>query len=287
VSTLLTHQRVCTWLGWRLSLFSSVRRSSASRLAGTSRARLHHCVYPVDSSARVHLVGVAFVSLLQRAAQLGEQAGRHACGQRVARASVRAQHHLYTSPSESKDTALFSIGMILQDNVLLTVNVLCGASNASRASVYSHGNGKGNESARQGTGFGWEVAHAAVSRRPPIYLDTMVARNEGYTYAAKVWDLSILQGPFSVAPCQPWRYDSQLFHRSPLVAQGFVHNIVRTAFSFGLSLALLTRVERAAPASDACTRASLASANTSASSSVRSLTASSTPCAPHTRFLST
>jgi hypothetical protein len=80
VSTLLTHQRVCTWLGWRLSLFSSVRRSSASRLAGTSRARLHHSVYPVDSSARVHLVGVAFVSLLQRAAQLGEQAGRHEQG---------------------------------------------------------------------------------------------------------------------------------------------------------------------------------------------------------------
>jgi hypothetical protein len=25
---------------------------------------------------------------------------------------------------------------------------------------------------------------------------------EGYTYAAKVWDLSIVQGPFAVAPCQ-------------------------------------------------------------------------------------
>ena len=42
----------------------------------------------------------------------------------------------------------------------------------------------------------------AVSRRPPSFLDTTVARNEGYTYAAKVWDLSIVQGPFSVAPCQ-------------------------------------------------------------------------------------
>jgi hypothetical protein len=32
-------------------------------------------------------------------------------------------------------------------------------------------------------GFGWEVAHAAVSRRPPVSL---------YTYAASVWDLSIV-----------------------------------------------------------------------------------------------
>jgi hypothetical protein len=35
-----------------------------------------------------------------------------------------------------------------------------------------------------------------------IPLDTMVPRTEGYAYAAKVWDLSIVQGPFSVAPCQ-------------------------------------------------------------------------------------
>jgi hypothetical protein len=35
-----------------------------------------------------------------------------------------------------------------------------------------------------------------------------------YTYAAKVWDLSIVQGPFSVAPCPTLaRYDSQLSHR--------------------------------------------------------------------------
>jgi hypothetical protein len=51
-------------------------------------------------------------------------------------------------------------------------------------------------------GFRWENAYAAVSRRPPISLDTIVARTEGNAYAAKVWDLSIVQGPFSVAPCQ-------------------------------------------------------------------------------------
>ena len=40
------------------------------------------------------------------------------------------------------------------------------------------------------------------SRRPPISLDTMVARTEGSTCSTQVWDLSIVQGPFSVAPCQ-------------------------------------------------------------------------------------
>jgi hypothetical protein len=50
--------------------------------------------------------------------------------------------------------------------------------------------------------FGWEIAHAAVSRRPPISLYTMVAGTEGYTHAAKVWDLSLVREPFSVAACQ-------------------------------------------------------------------------------------
>jgi hypothetical protein len=50
--------------------------------------------------------------------------------------------------------------------------------------------------------FGWEIVHEAVSRRPPSSLYTFVARNHMYTYDADVWDLSIVQGPFSVAPCQ-------------------------------------------------------------------------------------
>ena len=50
--------------------------------------------------------------------------------------------------------------------------------------------------------FGREIAHGAVSRRPPISLYTVVARTHMYTYAAKVWDLSIIQGPVSVAPRQ-------------------------------------------------------------------------------------
>jgi hypothetical protein len=49
--------------------------------------------------------------------------------------------------------------------------------------------------------FGWEIAHAAVSRRPPIPLDTIVARTQSYTYDATVWDLSIVQGAFPVTPC--------------------------------------------------------------------------------------
>jgi hypothetical protein len=62
--------------------------------------------------------------------------------------------------------------------------------------------------------FGCETAHAAVLRRPPVPLSTSVARAGGYTHAAQLWDLSIVQGPFS-APCQPQRYDSQLSHRHP------------------------------------------------------------------------
>jgi hypothetical protein len=43
--------------------------------------------------------------------------------------------------------------------------------------------------------FGWEIAHAAVTRRPPISLDTMVARTGGYAYDDGVWGLSLVQGP--------------------------------------------------------------------------------------------
>jgi hypothetical protein len=48
-----------------------------------------------------------------------------------------------------------------------------------------------------------EMAHAAVSRRTPIPRYTMVPRTHVYTYNAEVWDLSIVQGPFSVGSCQP------------------------------------------------------------------------------------
>jgi hypothetical protein len=50
--------------------------------------------------------------------------------------------------------------------------------------------------------FGWEIAHGAVSRRPADSRDTSVARTHLYTYAPNVWDSSLVQGPFSVAPCQ-------------------------------------------------------------------------------------
>jgi hypothetical protein len=34
---------------------------------------------------------------------------------------------------------------------------------------------------RNGRDFGWEIAHAAVSPRPPIPLDIIVARTKGCT----------------------------------------------------------------------------------------------------------
>jgi hypothetical protein len=46
---------------------------------------------------------------------------------------------------------------------------------------------------RNARDFGWEVAHGAVSRRPPISLYTTVARTHMYTYDAKLCDVSIVQ----------------------------------------------------------------------------------------------
>jgi hypothetical protein len=51
---------------------------------------------------------------------------------------------------------------------------------------------------RNGGDFGWEIAHEAVSRRPPIPLYTILARTE---VCAILWDLSI-RSLFSVAPRQ-------------------------------------------------------------------------------------
>jgi hypothetical protein len=54
------------------------------------------------------------------------------------------------------------------------------------------------------------MARAQVVQLP---LDTMVPRSEGCTYAANVWDSSIVHGPFSVAPSpNPKRYDAPLLH---------------------------------------------------------------------------
>jgi hypothetical protein len=55
---------------------------------------------------------------------------------------------------------------------------------------------------RDGSDFEWEIAHEAVSRRMPIFFYTIVARTHMYTYDASVWDSSLVQGLFSVAPCQ-------------------------------------------------------------------------------------
>ena len=44
------------------------------------------------------------------------------------------------------------------------------------------------------------------SPRPPITLSGIVARTEGYTHDAEVWDLPIVQGPVSAAPCQSLKF---------------------------------------------------------------------------------
>ena len=50
---------------------------------------------------------------------------------------------------------------------------------------------------------GWEIAHEAVSRRPPSSLYTTVASTEGYTYDASFWYLSIVQGRFLSPRAKP------------------------------------------------------------------------------------
>jgi hypothetical protein len=56
-------------------------------------------------------------------------------------------------------------------------------------------------------------AHAAVSRRPLISLDTIEARTEDYTYDAGFEALPLVQRPFSGAPRRTRTYNSQLAHR--------------------------------------------------------------------------
>ena len=52
---------------------------------------------------------------------------------------------------------------------------------------------------RNSRDFGREIAHGAVTRRPPNPSETSVARTEGYTYAARVSALSLFQGPKSIS----------------------------------------------------------------------------------------
>jgi hypothetical protein len=52
------------------------------------------------------------------------------------------------------------------------------------------------------TVYGGASSPTGIQRCTPISLDRTVARTEGYTYAARVWDLSVVHGPFSVAPRQ-------------------------------------------------------------------------------------
>jgi hypothetical protein len=71
-----------------------------------------------------------------------------------------------------------------------------GAPQQGRLHVFS----PGQRRTAMGRGFWWG---GEMSARPPSFpLDHFVARTRVYTYAVTVWDLSIVQGPFSVALCR-------------------------------------------------------------------------------------
>jgi hypothetical protein len=59
----------------------------------------------------------------------------------------------------------------------------------------------------------------AASRRSPISLYATVARTEGYTCAARVWDFPLVQGPVSVAPRQK--------RARPVTIRNFSHRCTR------------------------------------------------------------
>jgi hypothetical protein len=63
-------------------------------------------------------------------------------------------------------------------------------------------------------GFGWEVAHEAVSRRPPIPLPMIVARSRIYTYDANVRDLCLVTGAIFCRPVPNLTFRFAIF--SPL-----------------------------------------------------------------------
>ena len=73
----------------------------------------------------------------------------------------------------------------------------------------AHGGGAGGATQRMEkianrdvrvSGGGSLTGPSRDARRISLY--TMVALTGGYAYTVGVWDLSIVQGPFSVAPCQ-------------------------------------------------------------------------------------
>ena len=90
---------------------------------------------------------------------------------------------------------------------------------------------------------GREIAHEAVSRRPPISLYTVVARTHMFTYDARVWDLSIIRGPFSVARAKLIRNFCIDDVRAPLTA---INQPTRYAAAVASTRTQLTAVERRA-----------------------------------------
>jgi hypothetical protein len=69
---------------------------------------------------------------------------------------------------------------------------------------------------------------------PTTPLDTSVDRAHRYTFAARVWDSSIVQKPFSITPCpRLFRYDSQLVHR------GMTHIVKPLTFIYKFLILIL------------------------------------------------
>jgi hypothetical protein len=75
----------------------------------------------------------------------------------------------------------------------------------------------------------------------PICLYAMVPRTGGYTHDVGGWDLSILQGPFSVAPCRTRPPPPRLSKQSQPLSRAALNNIRLTQHFDSSALGLVSR----------------------------------------------
>jgi hypothetical protein len=122
------------------------------------------------------------------------------------------------------------------------------------------------------------IAHEAVSRSPPNSLSMIVARTKGYTYAAKVWEVSLVQAP---SFCRPVPNLSVTIRNCCIACRSGSEPQKRTASSWSIPLLpRCLRSPRGVPSPSLPPPATVKSSCCGCSSSPPSLL----PLAPHLRI---
>jgi hypothetical protein len=156
---------------------------SSSGAPLTHSARLAHCTQA--TTAMLVTTNLAYGGDKLPGVE-GKEATAHAAvaapGAAILEGAPRAA---VTAPLDGAHAAWMgpdSLFIATKSGILLTLSLLWDG--ASRLRIV-----------REGV-YGWEIAHDA--RRFPS--TRFVARTEGFTYDAKVWEFPLAQGPFSVGP---------------------------------------------------------------------------------------